>query len=213
MRVLLVDDDALITSALKMILELEEIEVVGVGHDGQDAIRLYDQLKPDILLMDIRMSDLSGLQAAKVILNNHPDAKILLLTTFSDDDYIIQALKCGVKGYLIKQDYTSIIPSLNAVINDQTVFGTEIIAKLPHLLTTNQTSKQDTFSYQNYGLTNKEYNLIALVAEGLSNKEIADQIYLSEGTIRNYLSIILEKLDLRDRTQLAIFYLKSKEKI
>lgn len=213
MRVLLVDDDALITSALKMILELEEIEVVGVGHDGQDAIRLYDQLKPDILLMDIRMSDLSGLQAAKVILHNHPDAKILLLTTFSDDDYIIQALKCGVKGYLIKQDYTSIIPALNAVINDQTVFGTEIIAKLPHLLTANQTSKQDTFSYQNYGLTNKEYNLIALVAEGLSNKEIADQIYLSEGTIRNYLSTILEKLDLRDRTQLAIFYLKSKEKI
>lgn len=211
MRVLLIDDDALITSALKMILELQHIEIVGIGHDGQDAIRLYDALQPDLLLMDIRMTALSGLDAAKSILGKHSDAKILLLTTFSDDDYIIKALKYGVKGYLIKQDYSSIIPALEAVMNGQTVFGTEIVAKLPHLLAVQAQAADHHFNYQKYGLTAKEYELIALVADGLSNKEIADHIYLSEGTIRNYLSQILDKLNLRDRTQLAIFYFKTKD--
>lgn len=211
MRVLLIDDDALITSALKMILELQHIEIVGIGHDGQDAIRLYDALQPDLLLMDIRMTALSGLDAAKNILGKHSDAKILLLTTFSDDDYIIKALKYGVKGYLIKQDYSSIIPALEAVMNGQTVFGTEIVAKLPHLLAVQAQAVGHQFNYQKYGLTAKEYELIVLVADGLSNKEIADHIYLSEGTIRNYLSQILDKLNLRDRTQLAIFYFKTKD--
>ncbi|MFZ2698587.1 MAG: response regulator transcription factor, partial [Lactococcus raffinolactis] len=113
MRVLIVDDDALITSALKMILEVDQIEIVGIGHDGSEAIQLYEALKPDILLMDIRMQTMTGLDAAKTILAQNPNAKILLLTTFSDDDYIIQALKYGVKGYLIKQDYSSIVPALN----------------------------------------------------------------------------------------------------
>lgn len=211
MRVLIVDDDALITSALKMILEVDQIEIVGIGHDGSEAIQLYETLKPDILLMDIRMQTMTGLDAAKTILAQNPNAKILLLTTFSDDDYIIQALKYGVKGYLIKQDYSSIVPALNAVSMGQTVFGTEIIAKIPGLLHTEQPDPQARFHYADYGLTAKEYDLIGLVADGLSNKEISDQIFLSEGTIRNYLSTILDKLHLRDRTQLAIFYLKTKD--
>ncbi|GAX46593.1 response regulator [Pseudolactococcus reticulitermitis] len=213
MRVLIIDDDALITSALKMILEVDQIEVVGIGHDGKEAIQLFETLKPDILLMDIRMAEMTGLAAAKVILAQYPDAKILLLTTFSDDDYIIQALKYGVKGYLIKQDYSSIVPALNAVNNGQTVFGTEIMAKIPGLLHTEQPDSQVKFHYADYGLTAKEYDLIGLVADGLSNKEISDQIFLSEGTIRNYLSTILDKLNLRDRTQLAIFYLKTKNNV
>ena len=210
MRVLIVDDDALITSALKMILEVDKIDVVGVGHDGSEAIQLFETLKPDILLMDIRMTEMTGLDAAKTILSQYPDAKILLLTTFSDDEYIIQALKYGVKGYLIKQDYSSIVPALNAVSKSQTVFGTEIIAKIPGLLHTKQPHPQAKFNYEDYSLTAKEYQLIGLVADGLSNKEISVQMFLSEGTIRNYLSTILDKLNLRDRTQLAIFYLTTK---
>ena len=210
MRVLIVDDDPLITSALKMILEVDKIDVVGIGHDGSEAIQLFETLKPDILLMDIRMTKMSGLDAAKTILAPHPDAKILLLTTFSDDEYIIQALKYGVKGYLIKQDYSSIVPALNAVSKSQTVFGTEIIAKIPGLLHTEQPDPQASFNYEDYGLTDKDYQLISLVADGLSNKKISIQMFLSEGTIRNYLSTILDKLNLRDRTQLAIFYLTAK---
>ncbi|MFZ2803196.1 MAG: response regulator transcription factor, partial [Lactococcus chungangensis] len=184
--------------------------VVGIGHDGSEAIQHFETLKPDILLMDIRMTKMSGLDAAKTILAPHPDAKILLLTTFSDDEYIIQALKYGVKGYLIKQDYSSIVPALNAVSKSQTVFGTEIIAKIPGLLHTEQPDPQASFNYEDYGLTDKDYQLISLVADGLSNKEISIQMFLSEGTIRNYLSTILDKLNLRDRTQLAIFYLTAK---
>ncbi|MFZ1777521.1 MAG: response regulator transcription factor [Lactococcus raffinolactis] len=103
------------------------------------------------------------------------------------------------------------MPALNAVSMGQTVFGTEIIAKIPGLLHTEQPDPQARFHYADYGLTAKEYDLIGLVADGLSNKEISDQIFLSEGTIRNYLSTILDKLHLRDRTQLAIFYLTTKD--
>ena len=105
MKIVIVDDDILVSSALKTILEAGgEVEVTGTGQDGKDAVRLYDELLPDVLLMDIRMKDMNGLDAAEQILKRHTDAKILLLTTFSDDEYIVKALKYGVKGYLIKQD-------------------------------------------------------------------------------------------------------------
>ena len=103
MKIVIVDDDILVSSALKTILEAGgEVEVTGTGQDGKDAVRLYDELLPDVLLMDIRMKDMNGLDAAEQILKRHTDAKILLLTTFSDDEYIVKALKYGVKGYLIK---------------------------------------------------------------------------------------------------------------
>ena len=151
--------------------------------------------------MDIRMKKLNGLDASRMILSDYPDARILLLTTFSDDEYIVKALKCGVKGYLLKQDYNSIIPAVKAVHTGQTVFGTEIISKIPDLL-----QKKSGFDYASCDIGEKEYTLITLVADGFSNKEIAEKMFLSEGTVRNYLSNILDKLDLRDRTQLAVFY-------
>ena len=130
MKIVIVDDDILVSSALKTILEAGgEVEVTGTGQDGKDAVRLYDELLPDVLLMDIRMKDMNGLDAAEQILKRHTDAKILLLTTFSDDAYIVKALKYGVKGYLIKQDYGSILPALQAVQMNQTVFGTEIMSR------------------------------------------------------------------------------------
>lgn len=205
MRVLVVDDDKLICVSLKSILESDsDVTVVGTGNDGREAIKLYQILKPDILLMDIRMKDMTGLEAAEAILKSDKNAKVLFLTTFADDEYIIKALKIGVHGYILKQDFESIIPSLKAVNIGQFVFGEDIVNKIPALL-----NKATKSSFTDFDISEKEIEMISLVAEGLNNKEIALKLFLSEGTVRNYLSIILEKLSLRDRTQLAIFYFKN----
>lgn len=207
-RILLVDDDELITMSLEMIISAEvEFEIIGKGCSGREAVTLFDELTPDLLLMDIRMNDMNGLEAAEEILSKHKDATILFLTTFSDDEYIVKALKLGVKGYLLKQDYKSLPAALHAAINGQSVFGGAVIDKLPTLMSQNNT-EDDGFDYRKYDISEKEYEVIQLVAEGFSNKEISQKLFLSEGTVRNYLSTILEKLNLRDRTQLAIFYLK-----
>ncbi|WP_031557951.1 response regulator [Lachnospira multipara] len=206
--ILLIDDDELITMSLEMIISSkEEFKIVGKGHSGLEAIELYDKLQPDLLLMDIRMEGMNGLEAARAILAKYPEATILFLTTFSDDEYIIEALKLGVKGYLLKQDYKALDTALTAAINGQSVFGGTIINKLPRLM--NSEAKTANFDYAAAGITDKEFAVIQLVADGYSNKEIANKLFLSEGTVRNYLSTILEKLELRDRTQLAIFYLKN----
>ncbi|MDD2201459.1 MAG: response regulator transcription factor [Firmicutes bacterium] len=204
MRVLIVDDDPLICQSLKAIMQTDDdVEVVGMGHDGHRAVELFTQLEPDVLLMDIRMEKMTGLEACERILDQFPNARVLFLTTFSDDEYIVQALQLGAKGYILKQDFESIIPALKAVYMGQSVFGDAIVTKLPKLLTGG-----DRVNLAELGINEREQNIIDLVAKGLSNREIAAALYLSEGTVRNYLSVILEKLELRDRTQLAVFYLK-----
>lgn len=205
MKVLIVDDDKLVCASLKVILESDpEIEVVALGYNGKMAVELYENLKPDILLIDIRMDTMTGLSGAEIILKRHKDAKILFLTTFSDDEYIIKALNIGAKGYLLKQNFESIIPCLKAVQAGQTVFGNEIITKIPFLITEN-----NKFKLTDFDISEREFEIIAKVANGLNNKEISQMLYLSEGTVRNYISAILEKLSLRDRTQLAIFYFEN----
>ncbi len=203
MKIVIVDDDRLVLTSLKTIVETsEEIEVVATGSSAEEAIELFNVHKPDIMLMDIRMGKLTGIDAAKEIILSNPEAKILFLTTFADDEYIISALKIGAKGYILKQHYESIVPSLKAVNIGQNVFGDEIVSKLPSILK----GSSDKKSYQDFGILEKEFEIIKLVSQGLSNKEIANMLFLSEGTVRNYISSILEKLSLRDRTQLAIFY-------
>ena len=205
MKIVIVDDDQLGASSLEIILGAEpEIEIAATGYSGQEAIELYQKHQPDILLMDIRMEGMTGLEAAEKILEREPEALILFLTTFSDDEYIVKALKMGAKGYLLKQDFASIAPALKAVKSGQSVFGGQIVSKLPNLL-----SKKRAPDYESLGLSEREWEVTALVAEGLSNREIAEKLYLSEGTVRNYISTVLEKLQLRDRTQLAVFYLKN----
>lgn len=205
MKVLVVDDDKLICVSLKAILEADgEITVTGTGYNGREAVRLYNSLKPDVLLMDIRMDEMTGLEAAEEILNFDKNARILFLTTFADDEYIIKAFKIGACGYILKQNFESIIPSLKAVFIGQYVFGGDIVSKIPLLIS------NGTKNLSGFGISDKELEIISLVAEGLNNKEIASALYLSEGTVRNYLSAILEKLNLRDRTQLAVFYFKNK---
>lgn len=209
MRVVIIDDDRLVAASLKTIVESDpEIEVPATGSSGQEAIQLYDKHTPDVLLTDIRMEGMTGLEAGEAILAKHPDAVILYLTTFNDDEYIVKALSIGAKGYIIKQDFDSIIPSLKAVHSGQSVFGNEVTEKLPNILL-NKPASESTFNFEAYGLTQQEYEVVKCVADGLSNKEIADKLFLSEGTVRNYISTILSKLDLRDRTNLAIFYYKT----
>ncbi len=205
MKVLLIDDDKLVCSSLKIILSADpEITVVGTGNNGKDAIALYREFIPDVLLMDIRMELMTGLEAGEKIIKEFPEAKILYLTTFLDDDYIIKALYIGAKGYMKKQNYESIIPALKAVNMGQHIYDNEIITKLPKLM-----GKPTTKCLEDYGISQKEYEIIIKIADGLSNKEISEQLFLSEGTIRNNISTILEKLNLRDRTQIAVFYYKN----
>ena len=206
MRVLIVDDDSLVAMSLKTILASDgEIEVAGIGNDGSEAITLFEKEEPDVLLMDIRMKGMSGLDAGATILSKHPDARILYLTTFNDDEYIIRAISIGANGYIIKQDFESISPAVKAVFKGQSVFGNAVTEKLPDILV-----KKKSFDYAEHGITPQEMEIIEEVAAGLSNREIADKLFLSEGTVRNYLSNVLRKLDLRDRTNLAIFYYQNR---
>jgi DNA-binding NarL/FixJ family response regulator len=208
MRIAIVDDDTLVALSLKTILETdEEITVVGLGNSGEEAVLLYENEKPDVMLMDIRMDKMTGLKAAERILFQDAQAKILFLTTFSDDEYIIKAIQMGVKGYILKQDYEGIIPAIKAVYGGQTVFGKDIVGKISEFVNDNSAP----LDYNRYNITGKEQEIIEEVALGLSNKEIAEKLFLSEGTVRNYVSAILEKLDLRDRTQLAVFYYRKGE--
>jgi len=206
MRIVLIDDDQLVCMSLKMILEADsDITVAAVGNDGAEALPLYKQHNPDVLLMDIRMKGMNGTDALAELVKEYPDAKVLFLTTFVDDEYIVKALELGAKGYIVKQNYENIVPALKAVHSGQNVYGTEVMEKIPDLM-----KNGDSFDYSAYEISEKEYEIITLVADGLSNKEIATNLYLSEGTVRNYLSSILEKLELRDRTQLAVFYYQHK---
>lgn len=204
-RVIVIDDDKLVCQALSTIIGAnDKISVITTGHSGEEAIELYNLHKPDIMLMDIRMSGITGIDAGTHILSSYPDAKILYLTTFADNEYIVNALKIGAKGYLLKQNFDSIVPAILAVMSGQNVFGDEIVSKLPAL------SSNSSANLEKFNLTEREIEVITNIAEGLSNKEISDILFLSEGTVRNYISTILEKLNLRDRTQLAIFYYKNR---
>lgn len=210
MNIVVVDDDGIIALSLKTILEAGGQTVQALGNDGEQAVLLYEQYHPDILLMDIQMKPVNGLDAAQRIRKKDSNAKILFLTTFKDDEYIRKALEVGAKGYILKQDFEGILPALLAVQSGQSVFGGEIVSKLPAI---SHTEKENLFQnwkdyYSQKDISEKELEIIRLVADGLSNKEIAASLFFSEGTVRNYLSNILEKLNLRDRTQLAVYYYK-----
>lgn len=203
MNIIIVDDDSIVRKSLKTILEQEgDIKVLALGQDAREAVELYHQHKPDVLLLDIRMGELSGLDAADSILKQDKQARILFLTTFSDREYILRALRIGAKGYLLKQDYEGIAAAIRAVHSGQTVFGAQVVQALPQMMNTRQAPEKLL------EVSEREMEVLRLCAEGLSNKEIADSLYLSEGTVRNYISGLLQKLNLRDRTQLVVRYYK-----
>lgn len=151
---------------------------------------------------------MNGIDAGRTLIKEYPNAKIIYLTTFLEDEYIIEALKIGAKGYLMKTDFDSLIPAIEAVSNGHRVYGDEIVAEIPSFLSSDQ-KKEGQNQIEHQSLSEQEVELIHWVAQGLNNKEIAEQMHFPEGTIRNYLSNLLEKLELRDRTQLAIYYFKN----
>lgn len=206
MKVLIADDDALIRDGLKMILELEkDMEVVGTAANGQECIQFCMKKLPDAVLMDIRMPVMDGVQATKLIKEQFPKIKVLFLTTFKDTEYIVSGIKFGAEGYVLKSSSSEvIIDSLRMVYRGSVVYDKDIAAMLSNMVQTNR-----TISPEEVGITKKEYEIMICICEGLSNKEIADKLFMGEGTVRNYISNILEKLELRDRTQLAVYYMKN----
>ncbi|MBF1300195.1 MAG: response regulator transcription factor [Parvimonas sp.] len=196
MKILMVDDDLLVLNALSTILEKSGYEIVLATTDSKKAIETYKENKIDVVILDIRMKEVNGVDVAIEILEHDKDAKIMLLTTFNDRDDIIRALNKGVLGVILKDNVASLIPAIESVKLGNKILDNEL--KLQSLF---NTTKKD---FEN--LTQKEIEIIEQIAKGLSNKEISEKLFLSEGTVRNYISGILEKLELRDRTQLAIYY-------
>lgn len=205
MKILIVDDDALIRDGLKIIFELEDgFTVSGTAASVKDAIDSCKKEKPDIVLMDIRMPEVDGVIGTKLIKENFHDVKVVILTTFKDDEYIKEALKNGAEGYILKnQPADSIVESLKAVFKGNMVLQRDVADSVSSML------KEDNESVdiKSLGITERECDILELIGSGLSNSEIADKLFLSRGTVRNYITCLLEKLNLRDRTQLAIFYL------
>lgn len=206
MKVIIVDDDALIRDGLKILLELEgDFEVIGTACNGQEAFELCRKEKPDLVLMDIRMPKMDGVLGTKLIKSYFSDIKVVILTTFKDDEYIMEAMKCGAEGYILKnQSSDSIIESLRAVGKGNIVLEKEVADTLSTMLRSDKKANA-----QDFDISQREFEVLKLVGDGLSNKEIAARLFLSEGTTRNYVTSLLEKLDLRDRTQLAIFYIRN----
>jgi two-component system, NarL family, response regulator LiaR len=199
MKVLVVDDDPLVSRSLKVLLSREpDLHVLGAAGDGERAVAFCERSLPDAVLMDIRMPGMDGIEATRRIKARWPGVRVLILTTFQDDESIRRALEAGADGYLLKSTPTSgMAQRLRALGTGASVVDAEVLKRLggatPAPLE---------------GLTPRENDVAELVAQGCSNREIADHLFLGEGTVRNTLSVVLDKLGLRDRTQLAIRYWK-----
>lgn len=211
MKILVIDDDKMICIALKTIIESEDdMKVVASGYSYEDAVSLFEKHSPDICLFDIQIGKKNGIDAMKYIKNKNPNAKIIFLTTFLDENYIKDAINLGSQGYILKDDFESICPAIRAVNAGQVVFGSKVIENIGHIKDMTANNSKNTSNSRNFdSLSSRELQILELISQGLNNKEISDKIFLSEGTIRNYISSMLEKLNLRDRTQLAIFYINS----
>lgn len=202
MKILLVDDDALVLKSLQMILKTEGFNEVYTSKNGNEAFDIYKGHKIDLVLQDIRLKEENGIDIAIKLLEFDKEAKIILLTTFKDEEYINKAIKIGVKGYILKDNIDSLIQSIQAVMAGNMVLDSEIIKDI-------KLSSQTKKTIEEFDITERELDIIKLLAEGMNNKEISQTLYLSEGTIRNYISNLLDKLDLRDRSQLVVFYYKN----
>ena len=238
MRVLIVDDDAIVVQSLATILSAEDgIDVVGTCLSGAEAVQEFRRLRPDVLLMDIRMPGADGLSAAEEILEGDPQARIVFLTTFSDDEYIVRALRMGARGYLIKQDVAQIAPALRSVMVGVCVLEGDVLERgasmgmraLPAPSPGSGAGKNggrpgahgdpgepagavrapDPRSTVFASLTDREYEVVEAVAVGLDNAETAERLFMSEGTVRNHISSILAKTGLRNRTQVAVRYYRA----
>jgi len=202
-RVLLVDDQSLIRQGLKVLLELEpDLQVVGEAENGQRAIALVETLQPDVVLMDIRMPVMDGVAATREIVERFAGTKVLVLTTFDDDQYVAAALGYGGQGYLLKDTPSEeLAAAIRAVHKGYTQLGPGLFEKAIAKIPTPPASPPPSWT----DLTPREQEVLRLIAAGASNREIATRLYISEGTVKNHVTRILSQLGLRDRTQAAIF--------
>lgn len=214
MKILIVDDQRLMREGLAALIGMEPgMDVVGTAVDGRDAYAKALEWKPDVVLMDIRMPGMDGIEGTELILKHLPETKILILTTFDDAELIVQVLEKGVHGYLLKDmPSEAIVRAIQTVYNGGTVLQSDITAMLlnelrrmsewsmvkPNLLST---SESDAIAL----LTEREREVLTLLGQGLNNKEIADLMFVTEGTAKNHVSNLIAKLGLRDRTQAALF--------
>ena len=207
MRVVIADDDAVVVESLQIVLDAQpDIEVAGCGTDGADAVRLAADAAPDIVLLDIQMPGMDGLAAAEKILASPEPPRVVFLTTFSDDEYIVRALALGAAGYLIKQDVAGVAPALRAVMAGRSVLEGEVLERAVALGAGAPVAEKPDLTTVFPQLTDREREVVALIADGLDNREVAAAAYMGEGTVRNHISSILAKLHLKNRTQIAVAY-------
>lgn len=207
-KIAIVDDQVLLVKGISMIVSTSnDMEVIWTANNGEEALFLADQNTPDMILLDIRMPIMDGVEATKQIKSKFPDTKVIILTTFMEDDEIYLSMKFGASGYLLKDaSPEQILEAIRNAMIGGTIMAPPVASKLVKQLDRSQASHSTHLEI----LTSREAEIALLISEGFSNREIADQLFVSEGTVKNHLTSILEKLNLRDRTQLAIYILKNK---
>lgn len=201
-RVLIADDQTLFRSGLARLLDGDDrVSVVGEAVDGLDAVKLAASLKPDVVLMDIKMPNLDGIEATRRVISDNPKVKVLMLTTFEADNYVIQSLKAGASGYVLKDSQAgAIVSSILAVVAGERVMASAVANRVLEMLTGATTPKE---FYD--GLTAREVEILKMLATGMANKQIAYKLKISEKTVRNHVSNMYEKLDIYDRAQAVLY--------
>ena len=204
-RLLIADDQTLFRDGLaRLLAEDPRVEVVGVATDGADAARLAAKLKPDVVLMDLKMPNVGGIEATRLIIEADPAIKVLILTTFETDSQVIQALKAGASGYVLKDSSAhAIVSSIVAVKSGERVMASAVANRVLDMLAGTMTPK-DFYN----GLTNREVEILKLLANGMANKQIAFRLKISEKTVRNHVSNTYEKLGIYDRSQAVLYAVK-----
>jgi len=211
-KIVIADDQRLMREGLKTILDLEEdMEVLGTAANGREALELCRRLKPDVVLMDIRMPEMDGVEATKLISTENVATRVIVVTTFDDDELIIKALKAGAKTYLLKDlPSEKLLAVIRATYNGDIVLQPEIAAKLVEKASgTGAVAEEQRNGFITETLTRREKEILALMVEGLSNSDIAARLFLSEGTVKNQVSVIYGKLGTNDRTQAVLLALKN----
>jgi DNA-binding NarL/FixJ family response regulator len=203
MKVLVCDDQAIVRDGLELLLKLEaDIDVVGVAQDGAEAVEMIDKLLPDLVLMDLKMPGMNGVEATRRICAQFPMTKVLVLTTFEDDDWVFDAIRAGASGYLLKDTpREKVIEAIRGTVIGKSYIDPMVAGKLMNQVMSNQERPSKLITSK---LTNREVEVLSLISRGFQNQEIAEKLHLSEGTVRNHVSTIFSKLDVPDRTQAAI---------
>ncbi|MCB8945988.1 MAG: response regulator transcription factor [Ardenticatenaceae bacterium] len=204
LRILIVDDQRLMRDGLRTLLELEDdLDAVGEAHNGAAALAAYAQLQPDVVLMDIRMPEMDGVEATRRICQQWPQAHILILTTFDEDNYVFEGLRAGAMGYLLKDvSGAELAAAIRTVASGNALIGSSIARKVLTELSRLPTTTDDIPLTD--PLSEREQEILQLIAQGYSNPQIAQQLHLAEGTVKNYVTNILQKTGSRDRTQAAV---------